>query len=69
MNGWFTAVWLAWGAIFGVAEYRAVKRGRRGDTLSEHVWWLRDRIPFRLGRWLIGGFLAWLAFHFIAEGP
>jgi hypothetical protein len=62
----WTYAWLAWGAVFGVLEYKAVKRKGKFDTLSSQVWWVRDHVPF--ARWALGGGLAWLVIHFMFEG-
>ena len=60
----FTWAWGLWIGLFLVIEGLALANRRKGDTLSEHVWWARGRAkwPVRLG---IGGLLAWLAYHFL----
>jgi uncharacterized RDD family membrane protein YckC len=65
VSGW-TIAWLVWGVLFVIVEAPAVWRKRRGDTLSEQVWWLRDRKigPIPLGYLILGPFWAWLTLHF-----
>lgn len=53
------------GTLF-VWEMRGVLNKRKGDTLSEGVWKLEDIWPGF--RWLILGFLCWLAVHFFFSG-
>lgn len=63
MESW-TWAWLAWGVVFGVIEFNALRSDRPNETtLSGHVWRFRDTVPF--GRWALGGFLSWLVFHFM----
>jgi hypothetical protein len=66
---WYTLAWLLWGIAFAVIETLGVLRKRAGrdmDTLSDHVWWVRDNIRFaRLG---LAAFFAWLVFHLMAGG-
>lgn len=67
MNLWFT---LGWGIIFGaglVLEILALIRKDRGDTLSEHVWFLlrKGGVVF----WFLAlGFFMWLIVHFFGFG-
>lgn len=66
MSAW-TLAWLAWGALFVGIEGLALARRRRDpDTLSEHVWWLRDRKigPVPVGWLVLAPFWAWLTLHF-----
>lgn len=59
-KGFFVG-WLLWGALFLVWEVYALTRRERGDTLSEHVWWLLDR-PWGVD--VFGLFWGWLTAHF-----
>jgi len=55
-------------AFIAVELYGAFFRKERGDTFSENIWWLQDRIPGL--RWIVAAFLAvgvvWLVPHFLA---
>lgn len=71
---WFTAGWVIWLALFAVLEGIAIKDRRKGDTLSEHVWWAQERLrnAGMIGKVLYGALaggifilLTWLIFHFI----
>lgn len=63
-----------WFLIFGVPlvlwELRGIRRKAKGDTISEGVWWLRDRRTW----WSAGLYAAvlllvfWLPYHFIFGG-
>lgn len=66
LNNTFTWLWLAWGGLFVVIEGAALLNKKRGDTLSEHIWFLRSR---KVGRFVVPAFLGWLAYHFLVEGP
>ena len=63
----YSKLWVAWLALFLVIEGAAILNSKKGDTLSEHVWrW----IPYKSARWVaLGGFLAWLAYHFLLDNP
>jgi len=54
-------------AFVGVELYGAFIRKERGDTFSENVWWLQDRVPGL--RWIVAAFVAlgvvWLLPHFL----
>ncbi|HEX9565119.1 MAG TPA: hypothetical protein VF981_14145 [Gemmatimonadaceae bacterium] len=62
----WTALWLAWIAMFAVIEWRAIVNDTKGDTLSEHFrrWF---RVDTHAGRtvWLVtsGVFFAWFVTH------
>jgi hypothetical protein len=69
---WLVAAVVVVFVVFGIPEYLAIRRGNRGiryrDTLSEQVWWIRQRIG-RVGVALIfGPFLLWLFVHFVWGG-
>jgi hypothetical protein len=73
MSIW-TAVWIAWLAVFVVVEGWALARKAPGDTLSEQVWhWLHvtpGQTPSRavLLSWrsfALAGLLLWLVGHFL----
>jgi len=61
-------VFLTAGLVIVVAEILGIVVKRdRGDTVSDMVWYVRDRLPRWaklpvLAAWI--GFLAWLTFHF-----
>jgi hypothetical protein len=59
--------------MFGVIEYKAIKDKRKGDTLSDHIWFLIGKrgyaktggsLLFRIG---LAGLLGWLGFHFFGK--
>lgn len=69
----FSWLWVAWLALFGVIEGVALLNKKSGDTLSENVWrWFKVRDGQSMGRAIrmaaLGGFLAWLAAHFLSGG-
>lgn len=66
MNWLFTAGWIVWGIGFAVLEGIAIKRKAKGDTLSEHVWFIVRKTP--LFRWLILAAMIWLTLHFTFLG-
>lgn len=65
MSLW-SALWIAWIALFAIIETVAIVNDKDGDTLSEHFrrWF---RVDTHLGRtvWLIvsGVFFAWFTIH------
>lgn len=71
MNIW-TQLWLIWLVMFGVIEWAALANKKAGDTLSEHVWrwfsigWVGK--GWRLRRFSLLAFLAWLVAHFLTGG-
>lgn len=71
MNIW-TQLWLIWLGMFGVVEGAALANKKPGDTLSEHVWkWfsIQDKGGgWRLRRFGLLSFLAWLVAHFLTGG-
>lgn|GEM_PF-2064189 len=56
-------VWLVLAAAVLVLELVAVFSGRRGDTISESVWWL---LKHGFGVALVPFYL-WLGWHFFIE--
>jgi hypothetical protein len=58
--------WLVWGALFFVKEIPAVMDERRGNTLSEFIWWVRNM------RWWLKFAILWfcinLTMHFAFDG-
>lgn len=54
------------GAVIGV-ELWAVARRRRGDTISEHAWWLFDRLPWLRVVYVV--FVVWLTLHLLWHWP
>ena len=71
MNAW-TIAWLVWLVAFCVIEGLALYNRTPGDTLSEHVWrWLmpcRGARAWRIRRFALLSFMAWLSLHFLTEG-
>ena len=76
--GGFTIGWLLWGVYFVVLEAAAIvrsHRGRRGGTLSEHVWvWFGTAAGTHPNSWAyvrrfaLIAFMAWLTVHFVGGG-
>jgi hypothetical protein len=68
----YTLGWLLWIAAFLGLEGKALVNKRPGDTLSEHVWrWSSVKAKggaWRLRRFGLLAFLAWLAAHFLTGG-
>ena len=60
----FTACWLTILVVGLAVEAVALWRRASGDTLSEHVWWLRART---WGRPLLYAAWGWLTWHFVVE--
>jgi hypothetical protein len=71
MDG-FTIAWLVWLAAFAVIEGLAIAREEPGGTLSEKIWrWfaVKDKSKgFRMRRFVLLAFLAWLTLHFLTGG-
>lgn len=71
MDTW-TILWLLWIASFLGIEGAALWNKQTGDTLSEHVWkWFSVKeksTAWRLRRFGLLSFLAWLAAHFLTGG-
>lgn len=67
----FSALWLIWLALFGAIEGAAIADKRPGDTLTEHVrrWASIDRKSrgWRIRRFALLAFLAWLIAHFLSR--
>jgi ribose/xylose/arabinose/galactoside ABC-type transport system permease subunit len=67
---WLTIGWVLWIAGFfvleGVALYLEAKGHVEDETLTDHVWWLRDNGPSVV--WFFLLFLVtWLGYHFLFE--
>jgi hypothetical protein len=60
----YTAAYLLIGVVFATVELLGVWSRKRGDTLSEHWWWLQHRAPV-LARLALVLFLAWLVPHLL----
>ena len=71
MSTW-TRFWIAWLLIGVTAEIYAIIQPAPGDTISEQVWALRDRLrgssAFSLILFLTAGLAAWAIYHFAYEG-
>ena len=65
----FTLAWSIWAAAFVVIEGIALYIGTKGDTLSEHVWFLRSKWGTGIMAAIFGGLFIWLLYHFLFEGP
>lgn len=72
---WHTWAWIGFGLYFAVIEGLALARSRRGDTLSEHLWWLfgtAKGTKATLGAWVRRGVLVlaltWLSIHLLFGG-
>ncbi len=68
----YTLAWLIWLLQFAAIEGAALVNKRDGDTLSEHVWrWFSMRqkgAGWRMRRFALLAFLAWLVAHFLTAG-
>ena len=68
----FTIAWILWIAYFLIVEFDALLTGNIPGTLSEHVWaWfsMKGYGPlWRLRRFLLLAFMAWLSAHFLTAG-
>lgn len=64
----YTWLWIGWVAYFLALETWALLRPARGDTFSEHIWYLRDRLGSFFW-FMLAGFLFWLVYHFLIEKP
>jgi len=60
----YTALWLFWGALFGIIEAVALVDDDRGDTLSEHIIGLSEVHPVLWAG--LASFLLWLTWHLLA---
>lgn len=60
----YTLGWVLWALLFVVLETMAVLDKGRGDTLSEHVWWLTEPWPVRFAA---GGLMFWAVLHFLTR--
>ena len=58
--------WAVLLAVGGMYEAWALYRKKRGDTLSEAVWWVLSRA--RVLQFVAAGFLMWLLIHFVFLG-
>jgi hypothetical protein len=71
VTGWELA-WLLWIAAFAVIEGIALTNRTTGDTLSESVWRYlmpaRGEWAWRLRRFMLLAFLAWICAHFLTRG-
>ena len=65
-------VWALWLVAFCILEGIALLNRTPGDTLSENVW--RTLLPargqkyWRLRRFVLLAFMAWLTLHFLTGG-
>lgn len=69
---WYTVAWLFWFAFFLTIESTALFNKGKNDTLSEHIWhWFQVRDKgwgWRLRRFVLLAFMAWLSLHFLTGG-
>ena len=49
-----------------ILELWGVRRKKKGDTISENVWWAQQRVPGL--RFVVAAFLVWLFIHFLFDG-
>jgi len=73
MNETYTWLWVAWLLAFIGIEAAALINKDKGDTLSEHVWkWFsvkeQSSVKRNFRMVCLGGFLLWLATHFMTGG-
>jgi len=69
----YTFAWLAWIALFGVIEWKAIATKEPGASLSSHIWKLMGKREYQkqgaylVWRIAVGGLLGWLIFHFFGK--
>jgi hypothetical protein len=67
----WAGIWIAWTAVFAVAEGIALANKRDGDTLSENFRRLFRTRTSKVGRavFAVGwfGFAGWFAIHILTE--
>ena len=68
----FTVAWFVWIVWFIFWEtWALIERARfpqeAGETLSEHVWFIRNS-GGSFAAFMVAGLVLWLAYHFIVEG-
>jgi type II secretory pathway component PulL len=68
----YTIAWIFWIAYFLVVEFDALLHNDAAGTLSDHIWaWFSMRgygNYWRLRRFILLAFLAWLAAHILTAG-
>lgn len=66
---WAWVIWIVWFLVWEV--WALIERARNpqeaGETLSEHIWWLRN-VGGSFAYFMVGALALWLAYHFIVEG-
>lgn len=62
----FTLIFAAFAIPLIAVELYGVWRQKRGDTISENVWWVLRRWPVL--KYFVGAFLIWLFVHFLWLG-
>lgn len=72
MKGVYTTGWILWILWFVIEEGWAFATKNMAGTLSDHVWYwfsINGHDPFwRLRRFMLLSFLAWLCAHFLTGG-
>lgn len=67
LNPKYTVIYAVLGLTLLGVELRGVFGDGSGDTISEHYWWLQDKVPLV---WVpMVGLLAWMAYHFKFQDP
>lgn len=68
----FTVGWILWVLWFAIEEGYALATHNMAGTLSDHVWYwfsIKGHSDFwRLRRFMLLSFLAWLSLHFLTGG-
>jgi hypothetical protein len=68
MSNW-ALFWLVWVAVGVVAEFAALSRPAKGDTLSEQVWSVLASPTYgKFAAWMLSAFLLWMIVHFASKG-
>ena len=69
-QSFYTVAWVSWLVLFVVIEALALRDTDKGDTLSEHVWFLmfHDGRPRPVIYYLFAGFFLWMLLHFAFRG-
>lgn len=63
---WFTVGWLVLLVAAVALEVAALANPAKGDTLSEHIWWLYKLPGYgTFAAWMITAFILWAVLHFL----
>lgn len=63
----YSIIYLVLGLLVTGVELFGVFQSERGDTISEHYWWVAEHTG-GAAHLVAVGFLGWLAYHFLFQG-